>query len=57
MTKSPQKRQNEKRRALPRISPMFLSGEAIDSLNKLMVIHGSRRAAIEYLLLNASCNT
>lgn len=53
MTKqTPQQRQNEKRRELPRLSPMFLSSDAMTRLEELARIHGSKKAALEYLLLN-----
>ena len=50
MTKPAQRRQNEKRRELPRLSPMFLSEEAMTRLDELVLVHGSKKAAIEYLL-------
>ena len=54
MTKqTPQQRQNEKRRDLPRLSPMFLSSDAMARLGALAKIHGSKKAALEYLLLNS----
>ena len=54
MTKqTPQQRQNEKRRGLPRLSPMFLSSDAMAALDALAQIHGSKKAALEYLLLNS----
>ena len=57
MTKTPQQRanqrQNAKRRELPRLSSMFLSKEALDKLERLAAKHGSKKAAIEYLIMNA----
>jgi len=54
MTKqTPQQRQNEKRRQLPRLSPMFLSSQAMVRLDELAQVHGSKKAALEYLLLNS----
>ena len=54
MTKqTPQQRQNEKRRELPRLSPMFLSSQAMARLDELVQVHGSKKAALEFLLLNS----
>ena len=54
MTKqTPQQRQNEKRRELPRLSPMFLSSQAMVRLDELAKVHGSKKAVLEYLLLNS----
>lgn len=54
MTKqTPQQRQNEKRRDLPRLSPMFLSSQAMVRLDELSRVHGSKKAALEFLLLNS----
>ena len=54
MTKqTPQQRQNEKRRALPRLSPMYLSALAMARLEELAQVHGSKKAALEFLLLNS----
>ena len=54
MTKqTPQQRQNEKRRELPRLSPMFLSSDAMARLDAMVKIHGSKKAALEFLLLNS----
>ena len=54
MTKqTPQQRQNEKRRDLPRLSPMFLSSDAMARLDAMAQIHGSKKAALEFLLLNS----
>lgn len=54
MTKqTPQQRQNEKRRNLPRLSPMFLSSDAMTRLDELAQKHGSKKAALEFLLLNS----
>lgn len=53
MTKqTPQQRQNEKRRELPRLSPMYLSALAMIRLEELAQKHGSKKAALEFLLLN-----
>ena len=56
-TKPAQQRQNEKRRNKPRLSPMYLSEEAMNRLDELVLVHGSKKASIEYLLLNSCCNT
>jgi hypothetical protein len=56
-TKPAQQRQNEKRRNKPRLSPMYLSEEAMNKLELISAKHGSKKAAIEYLLLNYCCNT
>ena len=54
MTKQPpQQRQNAKRRELPRLSPMYLSVLAMARLDELAQDHGSKKAALEYLLLNS----
>ena len=54
MTKqTPQQRQNEKRRELPRLSPMYLSSLAMVRLEQLAKVHGSKKAALEYLILNS----
>ena len=54
MTKqTPQQRQNEKRRELPRLSPMYLSALAMARLDELAQVHGSKKAALEFLLLNS----
>jgi hypothetical protein len=57
MTKTPQQRaterQNEKRRELPRLSPMFLSSQAMVRLDELSQVHGSKKAALEFLLINS----
>lgn len=50
---TPQQRQNEKRRDLPRLSPMFLSSDAMTRLDELALVHGSKKAALEFLLLNS----
>lgn len=57
ITKPAQQRQNEKRRNEPRLSPMFLSQAAMTRLDELAVVYGSKKAVIEYLLLNSCCNT
>ena len=58
VTKTPQQRaterQNEKRRNEPRLSSMFLSQEALDKLEWLAAKHGSKKAAIEFLIMNAA---
>lgn len=48
-----QQRQNEKRRDIPRLSPMYLSALAMVRLDELAQEHGSKKAALEYLLLNS----
>ena len=54
MTKqTPQQRQNEKRRELPRLSPMYLSALAMVRLDELSRVHGSKKAALEFLLINS----
>ena len=50
---TPQQRQNEKRRGLPRLSPMFLSRDAMVRLEELALVHGSKKAALEFLLINS----
>lgn len=50
---TPQQRQNDKRRNLPRLSPMYLSALAMLRLDELTQVHGSKKAALEYLLLNS----
>jgi len=50
---TPQQRQNEKRRELPRLSPMYLSALAMLRLEELTKVHGSKKAALEFLLLNS----
>ena len=44
---TPQQKQNQKRRELPRLSPMFVSADTLIMLSALENKYGSKRAAIE----------
>lgn len=56
MTKPAQQRQNKRRSGLRRLPTVYLSDEAAKSMDELVKIHGTNKAAFEWLLTEVAVN-